>query len=59
VRDVKLGSMSLMAKWKWRLLQEELPLWKVVLREKYGDSISAFSPEVGTRWPRYASGWWK
>jgi len=59
VQDVKLVNMSLMAKWKWRLLQEDLPLWKVVLREKYGDSISGFPPEGGSRWPRFSSVWWK
>lgn len=30
-----------------------------MLREEYGDSISGFSPEIGSRWPRFASGWWK
>jgi len=40
VRDVRLVNLSLMAKWKWRLLQEGTTLWKVVLREKYGDYIS-------------------
>ena len=59
VRDVMLANMSLMAKWKWRLLQEDLPLWKVVLRDKYGVSISGFPPDVGVRWPRFASRWWK
>jgi hypothetical protein len=40
VRDVKLANLSLMAKWKWRLLQADMPLWKLVLRDKYGESIS-------------------
>jgi len=30
-----------------------------VLRDKYGDSISGFPLEEGTRWPRFSSGWWK
>jgi len=59
VRDVRLVNLSLVAKWKWRLLQEETPLWKVVLREKYGDSISGFSLVEGYRWPRFSSIWWK
>lgn len=59
VRDVKLVNLSLMAKWKWRILQEDLPLWKVVLRDKYGDSLSGSHPEEGMRWLRFASGWWK
>ena len=59
MRDVNVVNLSLMAKWKWRILQEELPLWKVVLIEKYGNNISGLNPEVGARWPRFASGWWK
>jgi hypothetical protein len=39
VRDVKIVNLSLMAKWKWCLLQEDLPLWKVVLIEKYGENV--------------------
>ncbi|RHN63454.1 putative reverse transcriptase zinc-binding domain-containing protein [Medicago truncatula] len=59
VRDVKMVNLSLMAKWKWRMLQDELPLWKTVLREKYGENTSMIFSEEGTRWPRFASGWWK
>jgi len=57
VRDVRLVNLSLMAKWKWRLLQEETPLWKMVLREKYGDSISRLTPVEGSRWSRFSSTW--
>jgi len=59
VRDVRLVNLSLMAKWKWRLLQEDLPLWKVVLREKYGDYITGVPPLDGSRWSRSSSIWWK
>ena len=31
----------------------------MVLREKYGDNISSFTPVEGTRWPRFESRWWK
>lgn len=51
--------MSILAKWKWHILQEDPPLWKVVLREKYGDDISGFTPEDGNRWPQITSGWWR
>jgi hypothetical protein len=59
VRDVRRVNLSLLAKWKWRLLQEGAPLWKLVLREKYGENISGVNPVVETRWPRFVSGWWK
>jgi hypothetical protein len=47
VKDVKVVNLSLLAKWKWRILQEDLPLWKVVLKEKYRDNISGDPPVVG------------
>jgi hypothetical protein len=59
VRDVRLVNLSLMAKWKWRLIQDDLPLWKVVLREKYGVFIIGALPPEGSRWPRFSSIWWK
>lgn len=59
VRDVRLVNLSLMAKWKWRILQEEMPLWKVVLRDKYGDSFATPITVEGFRWPRFSSIWWK
>lgn len=31
VRDMRVVNMSLLAKWKWRLLQKEHSLWKQVL----------------------------
>lgn len=49
--------VSLLAKWKLRLLQEGAPLWKVVLMEKYGENISRVIPVEGSRWPHFASGW--
>jgi hypothetical protein len=56
VRDVKMVNLSLMDKWKWRLLQEDLPLWKVVLIEKYGENINMLNLEEGARWSRFAPG---
>jgi len=57
VKDVKVVNLSRLAKWKWRLLQEELPLWKIVFLEKYGENISGFAQLEGARWPRHTSGW--
>lgn len=44
VRDVKRVNLSLLPKWKWRLLQDGIPLWKVVLIEKYGENIFGLTP---------------
>jgi len=40
VRDVRLIHLSLLTKWRWRLLQGGDKLWKEVFYEKYGSSIS-------------------
>jgi len=59
VREVKMVNLSLLAKWKWRLLQEDQPLWKRVLVDKYGDHVKGVAPGEGTRWPRFTSLWWR
>ncbi|XP_024628921.1 uncharacterized mitochondrial protein AtMg00310-like [Medicago truncatula] len=59
VRDVKAVNLSLLAKWKWRLLHEDQSLWKRVLVEKYGDHVGGLAPWEGARWPRFSSLWWK
>jgi len=58
-RDVKMVNLSLLAKWKWCLLQKNQPLWKRVLVDKYGDHVGGFTPGEGVRWPRFTSLWWR
>ncbi|PNX76224.1 ribonuclease H [Trifolium pratense] len=60
VRDIKAANLSLLLKWRWRLLQsEDKGPWKEVLVAKYGGQIlqnvvwSNFTP------PYFASLWWK
>jgi len=59
VKHVKLVNLSLLAKWRWRLLQGDHALWKDVLMEKYGRDT--FDMVVGERdpWARWVSKWWK
>lgn len=59
VRDIRLVNLSLLAKWRWRVLQNEEGLWKEVLIEKYGDNINEVTTLGGLNWPRYISKWWK
>ena len=52
-------NLSLLAKWRWRLLQGDQAIWKEVLVEKYGSHATKII-EVGSDvWPRLASKWWK
>jgi hypothetical protein len=59
VRDIRIMNISLLAKWKWRLLQNEDALWVKVLSIKYGASV------VSNQWvelvspSRFDSLWWK
>lgn len=39
VGDIRVVNVSLLAKWRWRLLNEDHALWKEVLVEKYGNHI--------------------
>ncbi|CAJ2635167.1 unnamed protein product [Trifolium pratense] len=59
MRDVRLVNLSLLSKWRWRLLQPGLPLWKEVLVAKYGSHIVQFADWCNYRIPSSASNWWK
>lgn len=53
IRDIRLVNLSLLAKWRWRILQGGGGLWKDVLREKYGASIGDLLTRSNA-WPTYA-----
>jgi hypothetical protein len=59
VKNLRLVNVSLLMKWRWRLLTSHDSLWSLVLKAKYGVGIG-FSPDllpcgnVGL-----ASIWWK
>jgi hypothetical protein len=47
VRDIRVVNVSLLAKWRWKLLVGENMLWKEVLMEKYGNNIGDFADGGG------------
>lgn len=51
VKDTKVVNLILLAKWRWRLIQHDNPLWKKVLKEKYGDSIGNLVEMEEVNWP--------
>jgi hypothetical protein len=59
IRDVRDVNLSLLSKWRWRLLQPELPLWKEVLVTKYGNHILSQEDWSNRRVPTSSSNWWK
>ncbi|KEH33332.1 transmembrane protein, putative [Medicago truncatula] len=58
VRNVKMVNLSLLAKWKWRLIQGDHDLWEDVLVEKYGRNIINIAYGSSDTWPRWESKWW-
>jgi len=59
VKDIRVMNMSLLAKWRWRLFDGEVVLWKDVLVAKYGTSVGGGLIGVSRGEPRWASIWWK
>jgi len=52
VRDIRLVNFSLLAKWRWKLLEDNGSLWKTVLVDKYGESVVALGVANGVLRPR-------
>lgn len=59
IKDVRVMNVSLLAKWRWRLLDGENALWKDVLEEKYGPCKGCMLVGGAPSWPRFTSVWWK
>ncbi|PNX71927.1 ribonuclease H [Trifolium pratense] len=59
VRDVRIVNLSLLTKWRWRLLLPGRALWKDVLVAKYGRHILTNVDWSGVRIPTMASKWWR
>jgi hypothetical protein len=59
VRDVRAVNISLLAKWRWRLLEDDQVMWKEVLKGKYSDAVIG-SVIIGENCkPWFSSVWWK
>jgi hypothetical protein len=59
VRDLRLMNISLLTKWRWRLLVSRDLLWKSVLEAKYGAGISSTSDLAQFNNVKHASNWWR
>jgi hypothetical protein len=59
VRDVRIVNLSLLSKWRWRLLQPGRPLWKEILIARYGNHITHYVDWSNFGTPSSASNWWK
>lgn len=57
IKDVRVMNVSLLVKWRWRLLDGEIALWKDVLEVKYGPCKECVLEGEVLSWPRYTSVW--
>jgi hypothetical protein len=56
---MRIVNISLLAKWRWRILVNDNALWKEVILNKYGDSAVGKVVIGEESKPWYASLWWK
>jgi hypothetical protein len=59
VRDLRLVNISLLAKWKWKLLSQEVELWKEVVVARYGTDVVGKRRLDEVDVTRVGSIWWK
>jgi hypothetical protein len=59
VRNIRLVNISLLTKWRWRLLNSQDSLWALVIKAKYGGNIGYSSDLAQWRNARHASFWWR
>ncbi|WJX67033.1 hypothetical protein P8452_51532 [Trifolium repens] len=59
VRDIRAVNISLLVKWRWRLLEDDHVLWKEVLKGKYGEGVIGRVELGDESKPWYSSTWWK
>jgi hypothetical protein len=59
VRDVRMVNISLLTKWRWRLLDNSIGVWKDVLKSKYGDNVVGRVELEDDCKPWFSSLWWR
>ena len=59
VKDIRVMNNNLIAKWRWRLLDGDMALWKDVLKAKYGLYVGSLLVGGLIGDLRLASYWWK
>jgi hypothetical protein len=59
VRDIRVVNISLLAKWRWKLLTDDQAVWIEVLKSKYDIGVSG-KTEIGDEYrPWFSSLWWR
>jgi hypothetical protein len=58
IKDLRLVNISLLTKWRWKLLSHDDEVWKEVVVEKYGHNLIGNVNPGRHLMPRTASKWW-
>jgi hypothetical protein len=59
IRDLRLANLSLLAKWRWKLLSHDHEMWKMVIAAKYGSACIGAGNLGVLHIPSLASTWWR
>jgi hypothetical protein len=59
VRDIGKVNLSLLIKWRWRLIHSSQAFWKKILVARYGAEVRSKVHWCGVPLPYNASLWWK
>jgi hypothetical protein len=59
VRDIRVVNISLLTKWRWRLLSDDQQLWKRVIKGKYGERVCGNTVLGEECKPWFSSSWWR
>jgi hypothetical protein len=59
IRDLRLVNLSLLAKWRWKLLSNDDEVWKNVIVAKYGGHVVGNVALDNTLGGMSCSSWWK
>ncbi|MCH80987.1 LINE-1 reverse transcriptase like [Trifolium medium] len=59
VRDLRLTNISLLAKWRWKLLQPDEELWKDIVVAKYGNGVVGRNNLGEDQISRFGLAWWR
>jgi hypothetical protein len=59
IKDLRMVNISLLTKWRWKLLSHQSEVWKDVVMAKYGPHISGKGNLGVSDVTRMSSTWWK
>ncbi|GAU29820.1 hypothetical protein TSUD_223660 [Trifolium subterraneum] len=59
IRNLRLVNLSLLTKWRWRLLSGEGEVWKDIIVAKYGERVMGNARLDNIVYLQFGSAWWR